>query len=182
LEADKHTTRNQIHRLTEKKDELSKIVMDLTSIAQGAKKAVHDAKVDLAVVYSKLLVGIKEKWIAKKEFTVLEGQAAEVESNLALIDQIMKAAIDQTMERPRLQAELDDLEARCASKEVSDFTLSKLDIPQVSEMSVVRPLDVDEQGTPIGLDEFGSNKDAFPGGLTEDSGTVLPTPTEEPKE
>jgi len=86
LEADKHTTRNQIHRLTEKKDELSKIVMDLTSIAQGAKKAVHDAKVDLAVVYSKLLVGIKEKWIAKKEFTVLEGQAAEVESNLALID------------------------------------------------------------------------------------------------
>jgi len=182
LEADKQTARNQIHRLTDKKDELSKRVLDLTSIAQGTKKAVHDAKVDLAAAYSKLLAGIKEKWIAKKEFTVLEGQAAEVESNLALIDQITKAAIDLTVERPRLQAELDNLEAKCASKEVSDFTLSMLDIPQVSEMSVVRPINVDEQGTPIGLDEFGSNKDAFPGGLAEDPGTVFATPAGEPKE
>jgi len=94
LEADKQTARNQIHHLTEKKDELSKRVLGLTSIAQGTKKAVHDAKVDLAAAYSKLLAGIKEKWIAKKEFTVPEGQAAEVESNLALIDQITKAAIN----------------------------------------------------------------------------------------
>jgi len=60
--------------------------------------------------------------------------------------------------------------------------LSKLDIPQVLEMSVVRPMDVDEQGTPIGLDEFGSNKDAFPGCLAEDPGTVFATPVGEPKE
>ena len=112
----------------------------------------------------------------------MEGQTAEVESNLALIDQITKAAIDLTVERPRLQAELDDLEARCKSKEVSNFTLSKLDLPQVSEISVVRPMDVDEQGTPIGLDEFGSNKDAFPGGLAEGSGTVFATPAEESRE
>ncbi|KAG7530709.1 hypothetical protein ISN44_Un79g000030 [Arabidopsis suecica] len=127
---------------------------------QGAKKMVHDAKVGLATAYSRLLAGIKEKWVAKKEYTVLEGQAAEVESNLALIDQITKAAIDLTVERPRLQVELDDLEAQCKSKEVS-------------EMSVVRPMDVDKQGTPIGLDEFGSNKDAFPGCLAEGSGTVF---------
>jgi len=139
--------------------------MDLTATAQGAKKAVHDAKVELAAAYSKLLAGIKEKWVAKKEYTVLEGQAAEVESNLALIDQITKVAIDLTVEKPRLQAELDDLEARCKSKEVSDFFLSKLDLPQVSEISLVRLMDVDEQGMPIGLDEFGSNKDAFSGGL-----------------
>ena len=50
------------------------------------------------------------------------------------------------------------------------------------EMSVVRPMDVDEQGTPIGLDEFGSNKDAFPGCLAEDPGTVFATPVGEPKE
>ena len=110
---------------------------------------------------------------------MLEGQAVEVESNLALIDQITKAAIDLTVERPRLQAELDDLEAHCKSKKVSDFTLSKLDIPQVSEISVVRLMDVDEQGTPIGLDEFESNKDAFPGGLAEGSGTVFATPAGE---
>jgi len=89
---------------------------------------------------------------------VLESQAAEVESNLALIDQITKVAVDLAVERPRLRAELDDLEEKCAANEVSDFTLSKLDIPQVSEMSMVRLMDVDEQGTPIGLDEFGSNK------------------------
>jgi len=65
---------------------------------------------------------------------------------------------------------------RCAVKEVSDFTLSELDIPQVSKMSVVRPIDVDEQGTPIGLDEFGINKDAFLGGLGEDPGTVFAIP------
>lgn len=113
---------------------------------------------------------------------MLEGQATKVESNLALIDQITKAAIDLTVERPRLQVELDDLEAKCASKEVSDFTLTKLDILQVSEMSVVRPMDVDEQGTPIGLNEFGSNKDAFSEGLGEDLGTVFATPAREPKE
>lgn len=129
LEADKQMARNQIHRLNEKKDELSKRVLDLTSIAQGVNKAVHDAKVELAASYSKLLSGIKDKWVAKKEFTVLESQAAEVESNLALIDQIVKAAVDLTVEKPRFQAEIDDVEARCTLKEVSDFTLSKLDIP-----------------------------------------------------
>ncbi|CAB77875.1 hypothetical protein [Arabidopsis thaliana] len=182
LQADKQTARSQIHRLEQRREELSKKVMDLTSSAQGAKKAVHDAKVELAAAYLKLLAGIKEKWVTKKEYTVLEGQAAEVESNLALIDQITKAAIDLTLEKPRLQAELDDLEARCKSKEVSDFTLSKLDLPHVSEISVVRPIDVDEQGTPIGLDEFGSNKDAFPGGLADGSGTVFAMPAGESRE
>ena len=86
------------------------------------------------------------------------------------------------MEKPRLRAELDDVEARCKSKEVSDFTLSKLDLPQVSEILVVRPMDVDEQGTPIGLDEFRSNKDAFSGGLTEGSGIVFVTPAGESRE
>jgi len=182
LQVDKQTARNQIHCLEQRREELSKRVMELTSTVQGAKKAVHDAKVELAAAYSRLLAGIKEKWVAKKEYTMLEGQAAEVESNLALIDQITKAAIDLTVERPRLQAELDDLEAHCKSKKVSDFTLSKLDIPQVSEISVVRPMDVDEQGMPIGLDEFGSNKDAFPRGLVDGSGIVFATPAGELKE
>ncbi|BAB02138.1 unnamed protein product [Arabidopsis thaliana] len=90
-----------------------------------------------------------------------------------------KGCYQSAVEKPRLQAELDDLEVRCKSKEVSDFTLSKLDLPQVSEISVVRLMDVDEQGTPIGLDEFESNKDAFPGGLAEGSGTVFATPAGE---
>jgi len=134
LKADKQTARNQIHRLEQRREELYKRVTDVTSTAQGAKKAVHDAKVELAAAYLKLLAGIKEKWVAKKEYTVLESHAAEVELNLALIDQITKVAIDLTVERPRLQAELDDLEAQCKSKEVSDITLSKLDLPQVSEI------------------------------------------------
>jgi len=75
LQADKQTTRNQIHRLEQRREELSKKVMDLTSTAQGAKKAVHDAKDELVAAYSKLLAGIKEKWVAKKEYTVLEGQS-----------------------------------------------------------------------------------------------------------
>lgn len=66
LEADKQTSRNQILRLSEKKDELSKRMVDLTLIAQGTKKAVHDARVDMAAAYSKLLAGIKEKWVAKR--------------------------------------------------------------------------------------------------------------------
>jgi len=94
LQADKQTARNQIHRLEQRREQLSKKVMDLTSTAQGAKKAVHDAKVELAAAYSKLLAGIKEKWVSKKEYTMLEGQAVEVETNLALIDQIKKAAIN----------------------------------------------------------------------------------------
>jgi len=94
LQADKQMARNQIHRLEQRREQLSKKVMDLTSTAQGAKKAVHDAKVELAAAYSKLLAGIKEKWVSKKEYTMLEGQAVEVESNLALIDQITKAAIN----------------------------------------------------------------------------------------
>jgi len=161
LQADKQTSRNQIHRLEQRREELSKRVMDLTSTAQGAKKAVHDAKVELAAAYSKLLAGIKKKWVAKKEYTVLESQAVEVESNLALIDLIRKAPIDLTVEKPRLEAGLDVLQAKSKSKEVSDFTLSKLDIPQVSEMSVVRAMYIDEHGMLIGLDEFGSNKDSF---------------------
>jgi len=43
-------------------------------------------------------------------------------------------------------------------------------------------MDVDKQGTRIGLDEFGSNKDAFSVGLAEGSGTIFATPAGELKE
>lgn len=99
LKADKHTATNQIHRLEDKNADLSRRVVNLTnSRAQEVKAAVREAKAGLASAYAKVLSGIKEKWVAKKDHSLHEGHAAEVESNLMLIDQVQKKMVDLEVE------------------------------------------------------------------------------------
>lgn len=115
LEADKHTPTNKVHRLENKNADLSQRVMTLTnSRVQEVKAAVREAKARLMSAYAKVLSNIKEKWVAKKDHSLHEGHAAEVESNLMLIDQIQKETVDLEVEKPRLAAQLVELNAKCA--------------------------------------------------------------------
>ena len=59
LQADQQTTRSQIHRLEQKREELSKKVVDLTLVAQGAKKAVHDVRLSW-------LLRIRNCWLGSR--------------------------------------------------------------------------------------------------------------------
>lgn len=61
---------------------------------------------------------------------------------------------------------------------MSDFSVSKLDLPQISETSEVQPMDVDENGTSIGLNEFGSNREEIRQNLQEESDLLFGTPGE----
>ncbi|XP_024014674.1 uncharacterized protein LOC112088531 [Eutrema salsugineum] len=88
-------------------------------------------------------------------------------------------------EKARLEEKIPELTQKHADAEVSDFSLAKLDLPQISEVSV-RPMEVDPVSqVPLGLDQFGSNA-AVGGGdeLADDS--AIPMENEggenEPKE
>ncbi|KAG7533326.1 hypothetical protein ISN45_Aa08g009650 [Arabidopsis thaliana x Arabidopsis arenosa] len=146
--------------------------------SQEVKAAVREAKAGLVSAYAKALSGIKEKWVAKKDHSLYEGHAAEVESNLMLIDQIQKETVDLEVEKPRLAAQLVELNAKCTETVVSDFSVSKLDLPQISETSEVQAMDVDENGTLIGLNEFGSNREEIRRNLQDENDLLFGIPSE----
>lgn len=159
--------------------DLSQRVMTLTnSRVQEVKAAVREAKAGLVSAYAKVLSNIKEKWVAKKDHSLHEGHAAEFESNLMLIDQIQKETVDLEVKKPRLAAQLVELNAKCAETAVLDFFVSKLDLPQISETSEVQPMDVDENGTLVGLNEFGSNREEICRNVQVENDLLFSTPSE----
>lgn len=159
LKADKHTASNQIVRLNQKIKEMSAQIREQSANHDAElKRSAWNAKLELSSSYKKILDDIKLKWEAKKLFSECENQAAEVESNLLMIEQIMKESIDMNEEEPRLRAEPARLSGRCKEVEVSDFSINKLELPQISEGSVA-PMEVDLTGVPTGINEFGSNLD-----------------------
>lgn len=157
LKADKHTASNQVARLNQKIKDLSARLLEMSKNHEAdLKRSAQNAKLEMSSSYKKVLDSIKSKWEAKKMFLECESEAAEIESNLVLIEQITHETIDLNEEEPRLRAELARLSGRCKEVEVSDFSINKLELPQISEGSVA-PMEVDLPGVPTGINEFGSN-------------------------
>ncbi|XP_056854730.1 uncharacterized protein LOC130504165, partial [Raphanus sativus] len=98
--------------------------------------AVRRGKKEVADAYNKVLVSVKEKFSKKKDEVDLLVYAQELQANTELLkdmlDNEIKSAED---EYARLVAMMPEAVAAYEKAQVSDFSISKLPLPQLSESS-----------------------------------------------
>lgn len=110
----------------------------------------------LSAKYGQLLQSFKEKWAKKKEHTDAEISLQEATANLQLIRDLMNGESTLAVEAPLWEKRVVELDAEAKAKAVSDFSMGKLEMPQLSEDSVLMEINKETQA-PKGLDQFGTN-------------------------
>ena len=80
-----------------------------------------------------MLVSLKEKWEKKKAATDCEARLREVMANIDLLKEIMNNNLLASDELLRLRTKEVDLGSELDVMVVSDFSVGKLDLPQISE-------------------------------------------------
>ncbi|XP_019093241.1 PREDICTED: uncharacterized protein At3g60930, chloroplastic-like [Camelina sativa] len=130
--------------------------------AETTRKVVYEAKMRMSQDYRSILDSVKSKWELKKQKSKVDGDLAEIESNLLMIKQISEGKITVEDELKTLESQKAAVTIRSDSLAVSDFSVSKLDLPQVSEDSIA-PMEIDTgTGVPRGFDEHRSNAKGTP--------------------
>ncbi|KAF3528903.1 hypothetical protein DY000_02039981 [Brassica cretica] len=96
--------------------------------------ATYDAKKALADIYLDVLISLKEKWKKKKKAaTYFEARLREVMANIDLLKEIMNNNLLASDELLRLRTKEVELGSELDVMAVSDFSVEKLDLPQISE-------------------------------------------------
>ncbi|KAL1208853.1 hypothetical protein V5N11_010531 [Cardamine amara subsp. amara] len=90
-----------------------------------------------------ILLKVQDKFARKKEMDAAKIVVQEVQVNMDLLDDLISGTIvDLAAERANLEnKELHEALKELEDKAVSDFSIGKLDLPQISEASV-QPLQV----------------------------------------
>ncbi|KAG2247392.1 hypothetical protein Bca52824_087020 [Brassica carinata] len=97
------------------------------------RRATYDAKKAFADSYLDVLVSLKEKWEKKKAATDCEARLREVMANIDLFKEIMNNNILASDELLRLRTKEVELGSELELMAISDFSVGKLDLPQISE-------------------------------------------------
>ena len=97
------------------------------------RRATYDAKKALADSYLYVLVSLKEKWEKKKAATDCEARLREVMANIDLLKEIMDNNLLASDELLRLQTKEVELGSELDVMAVSDFSIEKLDLPQITK-------------------------------------------------
>ncbi|XP_024014008.1 uncharacterized protein LOC112088088 [Eutrema salsugineum] len=171
LEAQLRSAKTVADSASRRADDLTEKVRVLKEeVDVRVRRAVRKAKREFAEKYLAIFHSLKDKWEKKKVEAACEAELQEVESNLDLIKDLISGALTAPDEKARLEEKIPELVQKHADAEVSDFSLAKLDLPQISEASV-RPMEVDPRTqVPVGLNQFGSNTAAGGGDeLVDDS-------------
>ncbi|KAF2542120.1 hypothetical protein F2Q68_00031035 [Brassica cretica] len=95
--------------------------------------ATYDAKKALADIYLDVLISLKEKWKKKKAATYFEARLREGMANIDLLKEIMNNNLLASDELLRLRTKEVELGSELDVMAVSDFSVEKLDLPQISE-------------------------------------------------
>ena len=80
-----------------------------------------------------MLVSLKEKWEKKKAATDCEARLREVMANIDLLKEIMDNNLLASNELSRLRTKEVELGSELDVMAVSDFSIEKLDLPQITE-------------------------------------------------
>ncbi|XP_024004888.1 uncharacterized protein LOC112082034 [Eutrema salsugineum] len=154
LEAQLRSAKTVADSASRRADDLTEQVRELKEeVDARVRRAVREAKQEFAEKYLAIFHSLKDKWEQKKV------EAA--------------GAITALEEKARLVEKIPELAQKHADAEVSDFSLAKLDLSQISEASV-RPMEIDPRTqVPLGLDQFGSNTAAGGGDELVDDSAVL---------
>ncbi|KAF2594096.1 hypothetical protein F2Q70_00042438 [Brassica cretica] len=106
-----------------------KVESSTNKFSDNLRRATYDAKKALADSYLDVLVSLKEMW----EKTDCEARPREVMANIDLLKEIMNNNLLASDELLRLQTKEVELGSELDVMVVSDFSVGKLDLPQISE-------------------------------------------------
>ncbi|KAF3602635.1 hypothetical protein F2Q69_00036377 [Brassica cretica] len=111
----------------------AKVESSANKFSDDLRRATYDAKKALAHSYLDVLVSLKEKWEKKKAATDCEARLREVMANIDLFKEIMNNNLLASDELLRLQTKEVELRSELELMAVLDFSVGKLDLPQISE-------------------------------------------------
>ena len=111
----------------------AKVESSANKFSDDLRRATYDAKKALADSYLDVLVSLKEKWEKKKAATDCEARLREVMANIDLLKEIMNNNLLASDELLRLRTKEVDLGSELDVMVVSDFSVGKLDLLQISE-------------------------------------------------
>ncbi|WZY78230.1 hypothetical protein YC2023_024614 [Brassica napus] len=104
-----------------------------SKFADDLHRTTYDAKKTLADNYLDVLISLKKKWEKKKAATDCEARLKEVMANIDLLKEIMNNNLLASDELLRLRAKQVELGSELDVMAVSDFSIGKLDLPQISK-------------------------------------------------
>ncbi|KAF3488123.1 hypothetical protein F2Q69_00054474 [Brassica cretica] len=111
----------------------AKVEFSANKFSDDLCRATHEAKKTMADSYLDVLVSLKEKWEKKKAATDCEARLREVVANIDLLKEIMSNNLLASDELLRLRAKEIKLGSEVDVMATSDFSVGKLDLPQISE-------------------------------------------------
>lgn len=119
------------------------------------KLAVREGKKEVAEAYGKILVCVKEKFARKKDEVNALVYAQELQANADLLKDMLNNKIQSVEEEyNQLVALLPEATTAYEKAQVSDFSVSKLPLPQISESSGTFEINM---FNPSFSGEYGSN-------------------------
>ena len=111
----------------------AKVESSANKLSNDLRRATDYAKKALADSYLDVLVSLKEKWGKKKAATDCEARLREVMANIDPLKEIMNNNLLASDELLRLRMKEVELGSKLDVMAVSDFSVGKLDLPQISE-------------------------------------------------
>ncbi|KAF3526745.1 hypothetical protein F2Q69_00046397 [Brassica cretica] len=111
----------------------AKVESSANKFSDDLRRATYDAQKALADSCLDVLVSLKEKWEKKKAATDCEARLREVMANIDLLKEIMNNNLLASDELLRLQTKEVELGSELDVMVISDFSVGKLDLPQISE-------------------------------------------------
>ncbi|XP_048611573.1 uncharacterized protein LOC106393026 [Brassica napus] len=96
------------------------------------RRASRIARRAIATRYREILESLKDKWTSKKKEVSAEIQLQEVITNIDLLNELKDGGLTVDAELARLKEMEGDCEDLVASAAVLDWSISELDLPQVS--------------------------------------------------
>ena len=101
------------------------------------RKGSRAARREVANGFREILASLEKRWVGKKKEESAEIQLHEVVANLDLLNEIKKEGLVVDEDIVRLKEMVKDCEAIASLASVPDWSVAGLDLPQVSEDSVV---------------------------------------------
>ncbi|KAF2562823.1 hypothetical protein F2Q70_00016724 [Brassica cretica] len=111
----------------------AKVESSANKFSDDLRRATYDAKKTLVDSYLDVLISLKENWEKKKDATDFEARLREVMANLDLLKEIMNNNLLASDELLRLRTKEVELGSGLDVMAVSDFSIEKLDLPQITE-------------------------------------------------
>ncbi|KAF3541610.1 hypothetical protein F2Q69_00024072 [Brassica cretica] len=111
----------------------AKVESSANKLSDDLRRTTYDAKKALADSYLDVLISLKETWEKKKAATDCEARLREVIANIDLLKEIVNSNLLASDELLRLRTKEAELGSELDMMAVSDFSVKKLDLPQISE-------------------------------------------------